>query len=481
MKVTRVPAEGLREFLRRTPNATSPRHFDLPPKPTSIATAYRRAHNLGEPVIAGNSREAVAERYVQELGRCFTLAGSGFSDYSRSAEEGVRLITERSVKQFLEHGIDAKTLFVEMSELSSSRDVSQVLQADWVRAFLASDALPEDARCQWFGLYQEVSWTNIMRHFGMGDITATCDELRAFAALISAHSYLSAHSHFGSLPRVIGNVAHFFETTRARCHPSIGRLVWREPQTELHTHLTLAAPSDAVALRLNPWASLESMREHRFMQVLEGGSRFDLEPASDAEDLRAWAAMTQPLERELDLGLTRITMDEPHALQVVERMVDMGTFALRAVAHDAQQVGAIARTMWELLSHNEVYPHIAYFNSTRLAMGLLAEDNARRFGSAPTFTPALRGFAELFRRHQEDDDLCTPYALFIRALDPLGWYVDHLPHDPILSLVADYLHRAHAQGLFERSYAEAMRDSVTIHEPNHAAAAIVIHDDGGEA
>lgn len=463
-------------------NPTGPRHFELPPKPMTLDAAYRRVHGLVTPALQWNTRKGTYDHYVQALAvmnpKITEVHGDSFTDAGRS----VRLITRSEKGKFLAGRVAEQALWVRMSKLVMFDVMPTLIQEqenNWVERWLAWDRMSPNLRIQWFERYQEATWSQVTQAFERGDIAAACTELRILADAISTHSYLSEHTHFGALLPVLEDVMQAL-SARGMGHQ------WQVPWT---------GSIDDIALRLNPWQAQHQMHATPMIQALDAYVPFANAGANATRALGAWDRDGTAFSRGPS-DTPRITMTASSALQAVERMVEMGTRALRDVGDNEVAAADVARDLWTLLGRDDVYPHIAYFNSTRLAMGILHEALGWDGKSTPTLTPAVAGYGKLFRstastlaqsRVLAYPDARTQQAMYYRnVLDPLKHM--HEPRGdtwlrqeaPWYLRVLDYLDACTRQRLFDGDYVEAMQHSVTIHAPNHAAAAIVVHDDGGE-
>lgn len=440
---------------------------------------------------------------------------------------------------YAEHTIDASTLLFLLPRVQVTSTQQRFLRSaiqQWWPETLAQESTPAPARYRWIEQMHFATWAKIAGMSLPEDLNLVQDELTRLAKHIDAHDTFKQHSHYGDhgLRGAIAyvNVAlvrqgdvEVHERELALAHTFSERVF---PHADVLT---------SIGLRLNPWATVHDMRQRPLIRMLAAGYETLGQHRAATDYLREWSALDEPLlnlalhhaprftmadarhrrlvnhvtafesapidERELSAAALsetmdtlrveqwgalddplaylptafspRITLGEVRELQVVEYIIAMGSYALYDAGNDATQVERIADTMWNMLSRADVYPHLAFFNSTRLALGIL-RDAMRWDGHAvPSFTPALRGYAACCRQGDAPNVERYRWEHCLQRLDP--WNLLS-PDMPIFDRARDYFTAALTAGYFDARYAESMQHSVTIHEPNHAAAAIVVHGDG---
>lgn len=491
-------------------NATGPRHFALPPKPITLEAAYRKSHGLSEllPASADYIKPSIASFQVPDMPE----------PHAHSVEHYVRQLARRDLDPVerrnlapleLQNVAPYQAMSAVLDKMAWKHGTGRINAAQWhemlprikiitqrrglrsetqhmLPRYMYRHPTPGPIRHAWIEQYQFATWTLASEHMAAGRVGDARTALVALASTLTAESYYRGHRHFGD---GLG-IAAIDAATAALALCNAGANTTSEDvlpaaRATLRKNARAIAyqdPLDLFSLRLNPWSSVGVMREHPIIQAIAQYETFNLIGTRAALQLGEWARESSAFK----LGPSetpRITMGKDAKLQSVERMVDLGTYAIREAGDDVAAVTDIAHDLWTLLGREDVYPHLAYFNSTRLAMGVLRDALRWDGSSSLEFTAPLRGFAALYRHYCEaGTDAMSMAGVLKQAIDPLEWWVGTLPsRRPLWSRALNYVMAAHAQGYFEASYAEAMQHAVTIHEPDHRAHAIVVHDDGGES
>lgn len=485
-------------------NATGAHHFSVPPKPIALEAAYRKAHGLpGVRVVKrfdGSGATTLAplhayeERYAKKkVERARQLIAAAAESALRS-HSSTRLVKLKS-RDMPSHAVYCMGLehYAELFAVGTlSSAAKQRMQIEfgvtrdrntmggWVSETfnfesMVDKGVPLAAQVYAMAHFQWASWHRATHVLANEWTNASDNGLAELVVRLHDHGYTHTHSHFGAplrgALRVLGEIGN--TDSSATPHADVQSLTAEYTKR----FIPYEHPMDLIALRLNPWQEPSEVRQHPLLQAVDAHALFDAQQPNVAARVAEWAGMANPFFFPEASETPRITMDAGPTLQAIERMIDLGTYALREAGDDAEHVANIADNMWALLSNDYVYPYLAYFNSTRLAMGILRDAQSWDGVSIPAFTPALAGFAKVYR----DNPVTTVSMLFNQTLDPLRWYIRH-PHSEVsYGRAVRYLQTSKNAGCFAEGYAKNMEYSVRIAQPDHAVAAIVVHEGGGES
>lgn len=487
-------------------NATSARHFHMPAKPKALEVAYRRAHGLprfGESILAGRimSRsnpahkfsDAESERLRSYADRLILRGDDSFELHDLPGHDVLSYLLERLMHHYSADEINASQWLHKLQTIDLVRGVDSGRRTNpeiWTPSRMTTAPTPPHMRSLWISHFQLASWDAMSEHIDDGNMQAAALTVQHCDTMLDSEPYYRGHSHFGSVLRSVLALAQgAFASVAIELDDSALDTPWYHADRRIaYDH-----PLDSLALRLNPWVAPKTLRDHGLIQAI--ATQFPTRPTFGAAAVLAEWTHEMPSFWCGPSETPRLTMDESPQLQEVERMVDLGTYALREAGNDSAAIATIANDLWNLLSRDDVYPQLAYFNSTRLAMGVLSEALRWDGHTAPQLTPNLAGYGRLFREHEDEYrksgwlNHALQYsmpALFLRhTLDPLRHMHHHTDgfwqrqDSPWYQRALAYLDACTNQQLFEHSYVEAMQYSVRIAKPDHSAAAVVVHSDRG--
>lgn len=343
----------------------------------------------------------------------------------------------------------------------------------------------------WMENMQCAAWRFASDAFAAGQRQHAHDALTLLAATVKLYPSFEQHPHFGHqlLLGALPVARLMFDSVAA----DSGRLDAFDARTVQLNVTRWAMQCDDyreyLALSLNPFTAVRVTLQDPLLQAIVAGLKLPPGEGRALRRLHDWGQ--HPLRDFPAAEFPRLVMTKHKKLLQDERMVAAGSAALRACTSDPQKVASVAQAIYAVLSHDTVYPHLAFFNGTRIALGLLRDAQQWNGVSVPPYTQDLFAFGALLRQNAGSGipaDVSIPLTaeehfsfavrVFALCINPFAELTRENAIWPALRHAMAYVATANDAGHFDQATANNMAYSATITAPAYRAAAVVVHSDG---
>lgn len=474
--------------------------WQLPPKPLALDVAYRKHQGIAglvrqsgsagkpthvlarHPELVASAQDTEPVRQYADQTIDYVLHGSSvpaFPSHAPWGPDAMLIALNRIAQRWAEGELSAGQYRSAVNILTLRRQRTRFRDMEcFTPAMLATEDVHFSQRYAWGQHIQFSTLTGMEKFLTARDYHAAYDLLRQYLYDMQAGGlYLDAtpaqhgRCHFASAG------ANALEgALRAISVSWEGVECWVAPQRD--EAFAFADTYDVMALRLWPFTPVGEVRKGALMQLIEANTRMRPDESTPADVLRTWGRSSQIVLEDMVHQAPRLTHDRQPSMHAIEHMVHVATVALRDCNDDRAALAQVADETYRLLARDDVYPHLQFFHSTWIAMGVMAE--AMRWDGSwfPSFTRALGGLGALHRA-QRQQSAVPVWVLHQRALDPLR-LLKSMPVT-VWERVMAYIKSAESQGFFHADAAERMQHAVAITIPNPRAHAVIVHGGGEDA